>query len=652
MELSERRHTTNTPIPQSTSKTALGAARWFVTGKDAPKITQGNLLEFLVCGQKGFKKLKDDLLAAQKTVDIVCWGFDPGMELERTAPGKWPRGGIDNTYGKLLENLAKNNIKVRLLLWYSDFGTFKSNTMPGYTDEPVFHWMGLIKQAISAVSDPVDVGKNVVKKFDVGKNVVKKFVQSDDPYGNPTRHKFCLEWFQRHLRGSRGFVDNPNLRVVLRQVSGKDVDKMLGTPPVEEDAPDIVERNALGFASWHQKPVLIDYELGKKAVGYVMGLNSITDYWDTKHHAIDDPLRETMTGAELEDEIKHDFNADVGSTTTAQALRNLTLSVRQKENAIRAANFSHLIPYSDYACRIKGPALERVHQNFEEGWNAFAGAWKSTSKAVAPPHATKPTAYQEVQIVRTQPPKLEKTIKRLYFQATSWAYKYIYIENQYFFYPEFARWLKNNRKDFCQKWAAQCKGKSIAQVPTLYLFVVIPLPEMDGMVPRTFDTLAELGNGSDMPEQAKITGWSKVSVDQLEKTNGLNVSVVRLCTSGPAGGKRMAYREIYIHAKLMIIDDVFVTLGSANINQRSMSGDGEINIAATHEHKASELRSEIFAKHTGGNVQWRPDDMARVSKDWNKLANDNYDAMTIGQNALRGHIVKFMDMRKTHVRVA
>jgi phospholipase D1/2 len=67
-----------------------------------------------------------------------------------------------------------------------------------------------------------------------------------------------------------------------------------------------------------------------------------------------------------------------------------------------------------------------------------------------------------VQILRTQPHEREKSIKEVYFQATSSARNYIYIENQYFFYPEFARNLiKMNRLRFfwTRFWGKRCFWK-------------------------------------------------------------------------------------------------------------------------------------------------------------------------------------------------
>jgi phosphatidylserine/phosphatidylglycerophosphate/cardiolipin synthase-like enzyme len=49
----------------------------------------------------------------------------------------------------------------------------------------------------------------------------------------------------------------------------------------------------------------------------------------------------------------------------------------------------------------------------------------------------------------------------------------------------------------------------------------------------------------------------------------------------------------------MIIDDVFTTLGSANINERSMSSDSELNICVEDPAVAKPLRKQLWGLHTG-----------------------------------------------------
>lgn len=649
---------------------AQGSVQWLLEKKtcpDAPEITEGNDLQFFICGQEGFGQLSKDLRAAKSTVDIVCWGFDPGMEVERTGEA-WPR---DLRYGDLLEQLAKAEVRVRLLLWFDPRASRKQNSMPGYTDVPV-----------SLATSPI-----------------QRMVQGDDPYGNPVRHDWCKAWWKRHgLENDR--IDPrkalypDHLQIVLRGIEKQAVKGLLAADIAEEDRPDSswlspVDESALlwNYPTHHQKPVLIDYahDGGSKAVGFVMGLNSVTDFWDTAEHKIETGLRETGARSTWEGEIDHEYRSDFGGGDPGDA---------QKVAAIHGGNYKSIRPYQDYACRVVGPALRRLHENFENGWNAFAPSqWKTSAKegdSLPPkiPTLAKDPA-QRVQIVRTQAVEREKTIKKLYFQATSIARNYIYIENQYFFYPEFARHLKTERRKFCRAWARLAK-KPMTAVPNLHLFIVIPHPEDDGMVPRTFDTLTELGKSDAMPAQAGYVDEGKAdqqygnhstqatytttftdesgepvsiarthpvldrpSLETLERTLGLKVSVARLCTSDSVEGK-MAYREIYIHSKLMIIDDVFLTLGSANLNQRSMSVDSEINIAATGAEHAARLRGAVFGLHsdnttTGdGGREAMPD----VFESWERLANKNLDKWKAGREKLKGFLMKFEDRRSTNTKHA
>lgn len=57
---------------------------------------------------------------------------------------------------------------------------------------------------------------------------------------------------------------------------------------------------------------------------------------------------------------------------------------------------------------------------------------------------------------------------------------------------------------------------------------------------------------------------------------------------------------IYVHAKGMIVDDEYVLLGSANINQRSLDGsrDTEIAMGAYQQHHAWARKN----KHPRGQV--------------------------------------------------
>jgi phosphatidylserine/phosphatidylglycerophosphate/cardiolipin synthase-like enzyme len=77
---------------------------------------------------------------------------------------------------------------------------------------------------------------------------------------------------------------------------------------------------------------------------------------------------------------------------------------------------------------------------------------------------------------------------------------------------------------------------------------------------------------------------------------------------------------VYIHSKLMIVDDVFTTLGSANINERSMSSDSELNICVEDPAVAKPLRRQLWGLHTGEDM---PDDIQDAYAQWLWLLDTN-----------------------------
>jgi phosphatidylserine/phosphatidylglycerophosphate/cardiolipin synthase-like enzyme len=105
-----------------------------------------------------------------------------------------------------------------------------------------------------------------------------------------------------------------------------------------------------------------------------------------------------------------------------------------------------------------------------------------------------------------------------------------------------------------------------------------------------------------IPEVVKhANSIDKPNVITLENTFGLKVSVAMLQTCG-LDQNLWRYREVYIHSKLLLADDGFITLGSANLNQRSMAVDSEINIATDDPNHARDLRRRVWMQHSGGLI--------------------------------------------------
>ena len=59
------------------------------------------------------------------------------------------------------------------------------------------------------------------------------------------------------------------------------------------------------------------------------------------------------------------------------------------------------------------------------------------------------------------------------------------------------------------------------------------------------------------------------------------------------------YQNIYVHAKIALIDDVWATIGSTNIANRSFYGDTELNASFWHGPTVKGLRCDLLREHLG-----------------------------------------------------
>ena len=59
----------------------------------------------------------------------------------------------------------------------------------------------------------------------------------------------------------------------------------------------------------------------------------------------------------------------------------------------------------------------------------------------------------------------------------------------------------------------------------------------------------------------------------------------------------IAYRPVYVHAKVAIVDDTWWTVGSANLNSRGLHSDAEINVSVLDAITAHDLRLRLWLEH-------------------------------------------------------
>ncbi|XLZ68332.1 phospholipase D-like domain-containing protein [Massilia sp. SR12] len=674
-------HRTETTHIDEVKRTSVFTLQWQLELRNRKSIathpiSHNNKLQFFICGQQAFNDILARIGDAEASIDLCCWGFDPGMELSRTRAADWPRGP---TVGDALIRAGQRGVKIRLLVWYDTLGCIFARNMPGYSHDLTPWYCRRDQQGADEISAAHSMALLAgIKRAPFHLAGYLRYRYEDFPVPARdipalARAEYCHSWYQAAARNQLEGIE-------LRTRSGnrRAIEASLATEKNLPAGLSTAEFEAMGLehlGSHHQKTILIDYAHngGLQAIGYVMGLNSVTDYWDTTEHLLEDPRRERGGKKEAEECV--------------QALRD-------------DPGFRTLKPYQDYACRIDaGRALIDVHDNFASAWARAGGEPHPASTRVNPPTALLRKAEpgdSTVQIVRTQPEEgPDKTIKEAYFLATATAattHGYLYIENQYFQYEEWLQFLLEKRRSTVRQWLQKKKeNKTAEDLPVMYVFIVMPVPEREQMIPRTYDALATLGQQDRMTGQVirikeenerkphqvrsgfgttapaprqlpevvqKANATDKPSALRLEKEYGLKVSTVMLNACGFDNGK-WRYREIYIHSKLMIVNDEFLTLGSANLNQRSMAVDSELNISICDAAHARDMRQRVWGLLSGGEVTGgggSARDIKTAFENWQSIARENRSNRNsksgIGdERALKGFILPLEDGRSSLTRL-
>lgn len=230
-------------------------------------------------------------------------------------------------------------------------------------------------------------------------------------------------------------------------------------------------------------------------------------------------------------------------------------------HALRAGQNWH-----DVQLQIRGEAVADVEHNFRQRWSAVA-----QGEALPPPCTPN---YEEgwrlpVQILRTIPAKVydfapsgEFGIFYWYMQAIRRAKRLIYIENQYIWAPQIRK--------------ALVEAINAPHEEEFRIIIVLPAFAGDGRW--------------DNDKHVQI-------LREADKGRGI-VSIYSLYTAGPNQGEHpFTYRAIYVHAKVAVIDDEWLIVGSANLNDRGLVTDSEICAAVRDPDLARQVRLDLWAEH-------------------------------------------------------
>lgn len=236
-------------------------------------------------------------------------------------------------------------------------------------------------------------------------------------------------------------------------------------------------------------------------------------------------------------------------------------------------------PFHDIQSVVSGEAARSLAEISRERWRLAAGydpvpirpASHGNDIPQSWPDTDKPD-FEDIHcgIARTIPAFANLSeayeIEQIYLDQIARAEYFIYMENQY----------------FTRKSIAKALNKRLHEKPDLRVLLV----------------------SSHNPQGVveKKTMW----VGRLKFKDILMKGSMedRACMAYPASISEKGFVPVRIHSKFMVVDDTFLHIGSANINNRSMKMDTECDMVFrgttdAHRKKISAVRNDLIREHNG-----------------------------------------------------
>ena len=222
-------------------------------------------------------------------------------------------------------------------------------------------------------------------------------------------------------------------------------------------------------------------------------------------------------------------------------------------------------PWHDLHAEVRGPAVHDLEHTFRERWYGSSAldlpsplrqlydrtyhAGAMTGRPLPEPVEDDTTMVgpHAVQVLRTYPARLrrypfaplgERSIAHAYRRVFGLARQLIYLEDQYLWSRDVGRVI-----------AAALHSK-----PDLHVIVVVPrFADQEGLRDRP-----SLIGHRDALRMCERAGAGRFAAYDLENAEGA---------------------PVYVHSKVVVVDDVWAMVGSDNLNRRSWTHDSELSIA-------------------------------------------------------------------------
>jgi phosphatidylserine/phosphatidylglycerophosphate/cardiolipin synthase-like enzyme len=248
--------------------------------------------------------------------------------------------------------------------------------------------------------------------------------------------------------------------------------------------------------------------------------------------------------------------------------------------------------WHDAASRLTGPAVADVAAHFAQRWREVSG--ESVPAAPPPP----PAGDRHVQVVRTVPERVygdiphgDFRILETYTRALRSARELVYLESQFLWSPEVVDIL-----------AAKLRDPPSDRFRMLLLLPARPNNGADS-------TRGQLG----LLAEADAGAHRFLAATIASRSGGL---------TGP----------LYVHAKVAVVDDRWLTIGSANLNDHSLFNDTEMNVVSCDRELARQTRLRLWAEHLERPLEEVSGDPAAVIDElWRPIAVEQLRRLRDGQ---------------------
>jgi len=419
-------------------------------------------------------------------------------------------------------------------------------------------------------------------------------------------------------------------------------------------SPNQFKKNQFFFAH-HEKICVVDH-----TVAFVGGIDLCFGRWDTPQHSVVDDKPTGFEPSEMPKDADHCqlWPGKDYSNPRVQDFYKLSEPYAEMYDRSKTPR----MPWHDVAMQVVGQPARDLTRHFVQRWNYVLRGRKPTRPTpfLLPPPDYVPadlealglTGTCEVQILRSASDwslglmDTEHSIMNAYCKMIEESEHFVYIENQFFITSCETMNVKivNKIGDAIVERAlrAHRDGENWRCV------IVIPLmPGFQNTVEEPEGTSVRLIMQCQFRSICRGEGsiFGRLRSSGLEPEDFVNFYSLR--SWGKIGPKKMLVTEqLYIHAKVIIVDDRIALIGSANINERSMLGvrdsecaavvrdtdmlwstmDGEPYLVGRFAHT---LRMRLMREHLGLDVdevmeEERRTELDREEEDYQAKMNEIY----------------------------